>query len=121
MDSYILKDAQSLDYAVLAPSLWYKHFTMFELDEIMRQRDSKLFAELLNRLRASDIAKLKGRVVNEDIKNPINAPHLQNEKVDEFNERVHNAATGNKYQIKAQDSVIGANSSELREKINSDT
>ena len=51
MDSYILKDAQSLDYAVPAPSLWYKHFTMFEVDEIMRQRDSKLFAELLNRLR----------------------------------------------------------------------
>ena len=124
MDSYIFKDAQSFDYAVLTPSLWYKHFTMFELNEIMRQRDSKLFAELLNRLRegkhtASDIAKLKERVVNEDINNPIDAPHLfiQNAKVDEFNERVHNAATGNKYQIKAQDSVIGANSSELRERI----
>ena len=97
---------------------------MFELNEIMRQRDSKLFAELLNRLRegkhtASDIAKLKERVVNEDINNPIDAPHLfiQNAKIDEFNERVHNAATGNKYQIKAQDSVIGANSSELRERI----
>ena len=83
-----------------------------------------MFAELLNRLRegkqtASDIAKLKERVVNEDINNPIDAPHLfiQNAKVDEFNERVHNAATGNKYQIKAQDSVIGANSSKLRDKI----
>ena len=81
MDSYIFKDAQSLDYAVLAPSLWYKHFVMFELSEILRQRDSKLFAELLNRLlegkhTASDIAKLKERVVNEDINNPIDAPHL---------------------------------------------
>ena len=60
------------------------------------------------------------RVVNEDIISPIDVPHLfiQNAKVDEFNERVHNAAiTGNKYQIKAQDSVIGANSSELRDKI----
>ena len=90
----------------------------------MRQRESKLFAELLNRLRegkhtASDIANLKYRVVNEDINNPVDAPHLfiQNVKVDELNERVHNRATGNKYQIKAQDSVIGANSSELRNKI----
>ena len=42
---------------------------------------------------------------------------IQNAKVDEFNERVHNAALGNKYRIKAQDNVIGANSVELREKI----
>ena len=77
---------------------------MFELDEIMRQRDSKLFAELLNRLRegnhtAADIAKLKERVIQEDINHPVDAPHLfvQNAKVDEFNQRVHNAASGNKF------------------------
>ena len=64
---------------------------------------------------ASDTAKLKERVIEEDISNPIDAPHLfiQNAKVDEFNQQVHNAATGNKYRIKAQDSVIGANSIEL--------
>ena len=72
MDGYIFKDLKSLDYTVLAPSLWHKHFKMFELEEIMRQRDGKLFAELLNRLRegnhtATDIAKLKERV---------HAPHL---------------------------------------------
>lgn len=37
--------------------------------------------------------------------------------MDEFNERVHNTATRNKYQIKAQYNVIGANSSELTQKI----
>ena len=48
------------------------------------------------------------RVVNEDINNTIDAPHLliQNAKMDEFNERVHNTPTGNKYQIKAQYNVI---------------
>ena len=81
MDGYIFKDLRNLDYAVLAPSLWHKHFKMFELNEIMRQRDSKLFAELLNRLREGmhtpdDILKLKERVVQEDISNPIDAPHL---------------------------------------------
>ena len=50
MDSYIFKDLKNLDYAVLTPSLWHQHFKMFELTEIMHQRDSKLFAELLNRL-----------------------------------------------------------------------
>ena len=124
MDGYIFKDLRKLDYAVLSPSLWHKHSKMFELNEIMRQRDSKLFAELVNRLREGihtpdDILKLKERVVQEDISNPIDVPHLfiQNAKVDEFNERAHNAATGNKFRINAQDSVIGANSTELRDKI----
>ena len=54
---------------------------MFQLNEIMQQRDSKLFAELLNRLREGirtpdDLLKLKERVVQEDISNPIDAPHL---------------------------------------------
>ncbi|CAH3031968.1 unnamed protein product, partial [Pocillopora meandrina] len=98
MDAYIFKDLKNVDYAVLSPSLWHKHFKMFELNEIMRQRDSKFFAELLNRLcegkrTAADIAKLKERAIHEDINNPIDAPHLfiQNAKVDEFNQRAHNA------------------------------
>ena len=96
---------------------------MFELNEIMRQRDSRLFAELLNKLREgkhtkSDISKLKEKVIQEDINNPIDAPHLfiQNAKVDEFNVRAHNAGRGNKFRINAQDSAIGANSPELRGK-----
>ena len=78
----------------------------------MRQRDSKVFAELLNRLREgkhmeSDISKLKDRVVQEGITNPLDVPHLF----------IQNAARGNKFQINAQVSVIGANSPELRDKI----
>ena len=77
-----------------------------------------------NRLRegkhtASDIAKLKERVVKEDMNNTTDVPHffVQNAKVDEFNERVHYAATGNNFRIRAQDSVIRATSQELRDKI----
>jgi hypothetical protein len=42
----------------------------------------------------------------------MDVPHLfiQNKKVNEFNERIHNAACGKKFSIKAMDSVIGANS-----------
>ena len=81
MDGYIFKDLKNSVYAILAPSLWHQHFRMFELNEIMCQRDSKLFAELLNRLHEgkhteSDISKLKERVIQEDINNPIDAPHL---------------------------------------------
>ena len=44
-------DMNHSEYAILAPNLWNKLFKMFELDEIMRQRESKEFAEMLNRLR----------------------------------------------------------------------
>lgn len=37
--------------------------------------------------------------------------------MDELNNRVHMAATGDKYTIKALDSVVGANSAEFRDKI----
>ena len=113
------------DYGSLAPYLWQEHFTMFELDEIMRQRESREFAKILNRLREGnhtqdDITKLKERCISEHCMNyPIDVHRLfiQNSKVDEFNIRVHRAATGDKYTIKALDSVIGANSPELRDKI----
>ena len=51
MDSYVFKDMKDSDYGSLAPYLWQEHFTMFELDEIMRQRESREFAQILNRLR----------------------------------------------------------------------
>ena len=125
MDSYIFKNLENSEYAVLAPNKWQDNFKMFELQEIMRQKDSKIFAEILNRLREGkhtneDIMKLKERLIVENsIDDPMDVPHLfiQNQKVNEFNERVHNAATGEKFSIKAVDSVIGANSAQLRDKI----
>ena len=125
MDRYIFKNLDNSEYAVFAPNKWQDNFNMFELEEIMRQRESKVFAEILNRLREGkhtkdDILKLKGRLIKENsIQDPMDVPHLfiQNQKVNEFNERVHNAATGEKFSIKAIDSVIGANSAQLRDKI----
>ena len=125
MDGYIFKNMNNDEYGVLAPNIWQELFKMFELHEIMRQRESKNFAELLNRLREGDytngdIKKLKERIVDSSNSNyPSSAPHLfiQNAKVNEFNDRAHNALSGTKYSIKAHDSVIGAESHELREKI----
>lgn len=93
MDGYVFRDLENLYYAVVAPNLWQQHLTMFEVNEIMGQTESKFFVELPNRL------------------------FIQNAKVDEFNERVHNAAIGNKHRIKVQENIIGANSAELRGKI----
>ncbi|CAB3979620.1 ATP-dependent DNA helicase PIF1 [Paramuricea clavata] len=124
MDGYIFNDVQSLSsYNTLAPNLWKRYFRMFELDEIMRQRESKEFAEILNRLRegkhtSSDLQKLKERCVEES-SCPKEAPRLfiQNAFVDDHNEKVYESFSGDKYVINAQDSVIGACSVELKEKI----
>ena len=121
MDRYIFKNLDNSDYAILSPNKWQERFNMFELEEIMRQRDSKVFAEILNRLREgkhtkNDILKLKERLIEEtSIHDPLDAPHLfiQNK----FNKRVHEAGKGEKFSIRAVDSVIGANSAQLREKI----
>jgi len=50
---------------------------------------------------------------------PKDAPHvfIQNAKVNDFNARAHKTLPGIKYSIKAQDSVIGADSQQLRNKI----
>lgn len=63
-----LKDMDNSDYGILAPNLWQEHFSMFRLHEIMRQRESKDFAEVLNRLgegnhTTEDIMKFKERMI----------------------------------------------------------
>lgn len=57
MDGYIFKNVDNSEYGVLATDLWRKHFKMYELHEIMRQRESKLFAAILNRLREGNHAQ----------------------------------------------------------------
>ena len=122
-DGYIFNDIQNSEYSILVPNLWNKYFKMFELDEIMRQRESKMFAEILNRLREGkqskdDIIKIRERCT--DDKNcPKEAPRLfiQNAMVDDYNQTVYQTSTGNKYTINAHDSVIGAMSEELRQKM----
>ena len=122
-DGYIFNDIQNSEYSILVPNLWKKYFKMFELDEIMRQRESKVFAEILNRLREGkqtedDIMKIK-KGCTDDKNCPRQAPRLfiQNAMVDDYNQTVYQTSTGNKYTINAHDSVIGANSAELRDKI----
>ena len=98
---------------------------MFELKQIMKQRESKNFAKMLNRLlegnhTKEDIVKLKERLIADTSPDcSKDAPHLfiQNAKVNDFNIRAHNALPATKYSIRAHDSVIGADSQELRDKI----
>lgn len=124
MDGYIYKDVENSEYGVLATNLWQQHFKIFERHVIVRQRESKTFAQVLNKLREGnhpieDLWKLKERLTKEhSLSYPSDAPHLfiQNAKVNNLNMEVHNASDNEKYNIKAQDSVIGTNSLQLKKK-----
>jgi len=89
----------------------------------MRQRESRLFAQIFNRLREGkhteeDIRILKQRLICENDPNyPHHTPHLfyQNKKVEYFNKKVYNAAQEEKFLIIASDFVIGAQSERMKE------
>ena len=122
-DGYIFNDIQNSEYSILVPNLWKKYFKMFELDEIMRQRESKMFAEILSRLKEGkqtkdNIMKIKERCTDdENCPREASRLFIQNAMVDDYNQTVYQTSTGNKYTINAHDSVIGAMLEELREKI----
>ena len=121
-DGYVFETLKG-SYGALATNLWRKHFAMYELCQIMRQRESRLFAEILNRLREGkhteeDIRILKQRLICENDPNyPHHAPHLfyQNKKVENFNKKVYNASDDEKFSIIASDFVIGAQSEQMIE------
>ena len=57
------------NYTPLATNLWQTYFKMYKLTQIIKQKEDKLFAELLNRLREgkhseADIDILKQRLVS---------------------------------------------------------
>ena len=109
MDQYIFTDLD-YKYAILAGNLWQEYFKMLELTQITRQKDSKVFAEILNRLRegnhtAEDINKIKERLIKKKtINDPKDVPHLflQNAKVTQFNKSAYQAASGEKYSIQKE-------------------
>jgi len=49
-DKWIFENSQS-GCNEFVTKIWTEYFTLFELTEIMRQRDDKEFAQLLDRLR----------------------------------------------------------------------
>ena len=111
-------------YGDLATNIWNEYFTLFELTEIMRQKDDKEFAELLNRLREgnhtqNDIEVLKERIlkIRTGQENyPINITHLfsTNAQVNNHNNTIYQASHTDKAQIKCIDIVVGDMSDALK-------
>ncbi|XP_033729556.1 uncharacterized protein LOC117318706, partial [Pecten maximus] len=112
-DSWIFKDLSNPGQG-LATNLWKKHFKVFELDEIMRQKGDVQFAELLNRLRhgelsAQDRSLLSERKVVQGQENyPSSITHLfiENRFVDDFNSTLIEKLPTNKVTVKADTDII---------------
>ena len=125
-DAYLFSNCKS-GTSSLATNLWEKHFKMFELTEIMRQRDSLLLAQLLNRLRenqqtSADIELLLSKTCTPaDATYPSSAPHLflENAKVNAWNNMLYERASTDKYVSKAHNIVVGNVSNDLAERIKS--
>ena len=101
----------------LAMNLWKELFTMYELVDIMRQKDDLDFAHLLKRLRLNEMTeeakeKLQTRIVDRDSDDyPKDALHLfaENKFVNEHNNKVLSKMPGEKAVIPSHDSAVSAN------------
>lgn len=114
MDSWIFSYSSN-EYGAIASNLWQDNFRLFELHEIMRQKDDHEFAKLLNRLREGlhtpdDITTLKSRIVECNGTMDIESfPHLFTTcfEVDRFNEHVFSVCNGRSTTTKSIDIVTG--------------
>ena len=83
-------------YGPLATNLWQEYFMIYELTEIMRQKDDKAFAELLNRLHVekhneNDIKTIKKALVAKNHTDELHdIPHFfpARNKVMEYNKKI---------------------------------
>ncbi|XP_060603545.1 uncharacterized protein LOC132756482 [Ruditapes philippinarum] len=104
----------SRDAASLSMNLWKELFLIYELSEVMRQKDDLPFADLLNRLRINSLTTedkmvLKGCEVESSAKNyQVNSPHLfaENYYMHIFNDTLLNSSNNQKVSILCHDSVV---------------
>ena len=95
MQSYIFMDI-SAEYCALATNLWKEYFTIFELTEIMRQKNDGQWKKVLSRIRvgnhtSADIQLIMTcQISQEESIEMIDIPHLfpTCDGVAEFNENV---------------------------------
>ena len=125
-DDWIFENTKD-SYGALATNIWKENFTLSELTQIMRQKDDKQFAELLNRLRegnhtTNDIQVLKQRILKlkySEENYPIKSTHLfpENEDVDKHNNRIYQASNTQKVQIESIDIIVGDITDDLKQKL----
>ena len=124
MGNWIFQDLTKA-YDALAPNLWQDHFKLFELTQIMRQKDDQQFAELLNRLRIGchtkeDVDLLQQQVVAvNDIRYHALAQHFFRYRADVklHNQNIFHQVNSEKITVTAQDTIGGDTTRTVTESI----
>lgn len=124
-DQWIFASSNTESIASLGTNLWTDHFLLFELDQIMRQKDDLEFAEMLNRIREGnhleeDITALKMQILEEENDTTRNVPHLFTHRCDvqNYNRTIfQHVCNSKKTIVEAIDSISGDLPSSLHEKI----
>ena len=92
MGQFIFED-YSRNYEPLATNLWTEYFKIYNLTQIMRQKDDKKFTQLLNRLRTGNHTKNDIRTLEHT---KMSNKHLQNKKsIPHFYPTLHQVNTYN--------------------------
>ena len=112
MQSYIFMDI-STEYGPLATNLWKEYFTIFELTEVMRQKDDDKWKQVLSKIRVcdhtlADIQLIVTREISEEESlKMIDTPHLfpTQDGVLEFNQVVLQRTPGQITVVTAIDSA----------------
>ena len=112
MQSYIFMDIPT-EYGPLATNLWKEYFTIFELTEIMRQKDDDKWKQVLSKIRVcnhtlADIELIMTHKISEEESlKMIDTPHLfpTRDGVAEFNQAVLQRTPGQITVVTAVDSA----------------
>ena len=98
------------NYGPLATNLWCEYFTLFELTEIMHQKDDKAFAEILNRLHigihTKDLDIIETRRVTQEQSEQLHHLHHffpTRKRVESYNESVLKASSQYAFTVTAID------------------
>lgn len=130
MDSWIFcQSTAGCSLHNIASNIWADNFCLFELDEIMRQKDDLAFAQLLNRLREGnhvidDIENLETRCICQDkcqrSETVSKMPHLYTTRAEVGSHNfcvLEQLPPSHKTEILAMDVVSGDFSFDLQKKI----
>ena len=137
MDGYIFNDLKletskmiqnknkDIPYAALSKNIWKDHIKMYELEEIMRQKDDEPWAMALNRFREgtqteADYVMIEERMYDPTENYPFDKPHLfyTNDEVNQFNRKVYDKMESDtKVQVKSNTYVVSDVSKPVKDKI----
>ncbi|XP_071581581.1 uncharacterized protein [Temnothorax nylanderi] len=123
MDTSIYLPPKSCMLSVFSENVLWSEFELFELTEIMRQKEDKNFIEALNNLARGTMSEnnidlIRSRETTED-DIPIDAVRLyaDNRSVDIYNKLKIDLKDGIAYEFKAIDSILGKVNSKTRNKL----